>query len=112
MVNDIINRIVALKDEGLEIIDLLVHKTQTSSDAAMEVSESIIHTNESAQKIAGASQMINNIAEQTNLLALNAAVEVARAGEAGQGFAVVADEIRQLAELAENLQQTVAKFEL
>ena len=52
----------------------------------------------SAQKIADISSMIDSIAFQTNILALNAAVEAARAGEQGRGFAVVAGEVRSLAQ--------------
>ncbi len=98
LVNEATKKIVSLKDEGLQMIKDLVEKTKASGEAAKVVNSNILHTNESAQKIEAASQMINSIADQTNLLALNAAIEAARAGEAGRGFAVVADEIRKLAE--------------
>lgn len=87
-----------LQQEGMDIMKHVVSKTDESSKAAQEVNSVIGKTNESAQKIKSASEMIANIADQTNLLALNAAIESARAGEAGRGFAVVADEIRKLAE--------------
>ena len=91
-------KVNSLKDEGLELLNELVEKTTISSEASKQVQEVINNTNESADQIANASEMIQSIADQTNLLALNAAIEAARAGEAGRGFAVVADEIRQLAE--------------
>ena len=91
-------RVNALKDDGLRILQDLVEKTNINSRSSKEVQKIIINTNESAEKIVTASGMIQSIADQTNLLALNAAIEAARAGESGRGFAVVADEIRKLAE--------------
>lgn len=96
------NEINTLKDEGLNIIEDLVDKTNRSNDTTEEIYEVIVSTNDSAEKINSASQMIKSIAEQTNLLALNAAIEAARAGESGKGFAVVAEEIRKLAEESNN----------
>lgn len=55
-------------------------------------------TNDSAQKIQAATEIITSIAEETNLLSLNASIEAARAGESGKGFAVVAEQIKKLAE--------------
>ena len=91
-------QVIRLKNEGSEIVQILLDKTSESNKAAEEIFEAVKDTNNSAGKINIASQAIQNIADQTNLLALNAAIEAANAGEAGQGFAVVADEIRKLAE--------------
>ncbi len=86
------------KDEGKAALIDLQNLTDKSKEEAYFVNKTIIETNESAETISKASEMIQSIADQTNLLALNAAIEAARAGEAGKGFAVVAEEIRKLAE--------------
>ncbi len=86
------------KDEGKNALLDLNKLTAESKNEAQFVNQIIMETNESAENIYKASEMIQSIADQTNLLALNAAIEAARAGEAGRGFAVVAEEIRKLAE--------------
>ncbi len=86
------------KDEGKDALDKLATLGIKNSEEANYISKVIVETNESAEKISKASEMIQSIADQTNLLALNAAIEAARAGELGKGFAVVAEEIRKLAE--------------
>lgn len=96
--NDSIDMVDTLKNEGLRVLELLQKSTDENTNASKDIYESIIGTNASSVKIGTASQAIQSIAEQTNLLALNAAIEAARAGEAGRGFAVVAEEIRKLAE--------------
>jgi methyl-accepting chemotaxis protein len=98
--NDLTGEVEKEKNEGLEILSKLVEKTEVANHTSIDISNIILETNRSAQKIDNASQMILNIASQTNLLALNAAIEAARAGEAGKGFSVVAEEIRKLAEQA------------
>ncbi len=86
------------KDEGRDALNQLVSIADKNQAQSKLVSTIIDETNESAENISKASEMIQAIADQTNLLALNAAIEAARAGEAGRGFAVVAEEIRKLAE--------------
>ena len=97
-----------LKNEGFILLEDLVEKNNTTTQAAKEIYKMVTNSNQSANKIGAASQMIKSIAEQTNLLALNAAIESARAGEAGRGFSVVADEIRKLAEQSNQFTSEIA----
>lgn len=80
----------------------IIHELSLSNDRTMEaiarIGEQVNATNESANKISEAIQLITSIAEETNLLSLNASIEAARAGEQGRGFAVVANQIQKLAE--------------
>lgn len=105
--NSAAEKVNQLKDDGTKILAGLVEQSKISSKSAKQVHEVIVNTNESAERISSASEMIQNIANQTNLLALNAAIEAARAGDLGKGFAVVADEIRKLAEQSNQFTQEI-----
>jgi len=85
-----------------DTLNELVAISEQTSRAIEEVKEQTNLTNESAQAIQTATDMITSIAAQTNMLSLNASIEAARAGENGKGFAVVADEIRNLSEQSRN----------
>ena len=87
----------------------LIAISEESGVAIENVRKKTDLTNQSAQQIRTATEIIAGISSQTNLLALNASIEAARAGEAGRGFSVVATEISQLAaasqEAANRIQQ-------
>mgnify|MGYP003275970615 CR=1 FL=1 len=86
------------ENEANVIIEELGETNNRTIHAIERIAEQTDVTNQSAQEIRKAVDMITAIAGKTNLLSLNASIEAARAGEAGRGFAVVAGEIQQLAE--------------
>ncbi len=65
------------KDEGKIALEELDRLTDISMEESGFVSQTILETNESAEAISKASEMIQSIADQTNLLALNAAIDIA-----------------------------------
>ena len=96
--NERIQSIDKLKEEGDNSIELLMEHTDRANNTSTEAKNVIEQSNLNVQKIKEASIKIKEIADQTNLLALNASIEAARVGEHGRGFAVVAEEIRKLSE--------------
>ena len=83
---------------GVEIVSELESISQKVRKQITIIYEQTNTTNESAQSIHKATELIASIANETILLALNASIEAARAGESGRGFAVVAEQIKNLAE--------------
>ena len=98
VLNDTAGHMMKAGNDSLEIVHDLSGSNDRTMDAVDRISRQIYATNESANKISEAVEIITDIADQTNLLSLNASIEAARAGEQGRGFAVVADQIRSLAE--------------
>ena len=100
-VQALMNNAEAMKKDsaaGVEIVSDLENISQKVKTQIAIIYEQTNTTNESAQSIHKATELITSIANETNLLALNASIEAARAGESGRGFAVVAEQIKNLAE--------------
>ena len=96
------------RTSAMNIVNDLTKSNQKTQEAVSRIGEQIRTTNESANKISEAIQIISSIAEETNLLSLNASIEAARAGEQGKGFAVVANQIQKLAEQSNESSQRIA----
>lgn len=97
----------AAGQEGVDSVGELKSISEKVKTQIAVINEQTNTTNESAQEIHKATELIASIANETNLLALNASIEAARAGESGRGFAVVAEQIKNLAEQSNESAKTI-----
>ena len=100
----------AAGDESSIIIQNLRESSDKTLEAIEHIGEQVSATNDSANKISAAIELIASIADETNLLSLNASIEAARAGEQGRGFAVVANQIQKLAEQSNETALRIAEI--
>lgn len=97
-------------DKIREIFDDLMKENLRTSEGISRVAENTRLSNEAAEEILQAAEMINNLTYKTNLLGLNASIEAARAGEVGKGFAIVAQEIQELAKKSKESADTIGRI--
>lgn len=97
-------------EDADRILGELSDYTKKTTGAVEVIAQQIQATNDSAQQIQKAVEMITSIADETNLLSLNASIEAARAGEQGRGFAIVATQIQKLAEQSSTSAQQIERI--
>ena len=110
MLNENAEHMKTVGMEGVHAVDDLEQISQKVKEEIALIHRQTNTTNESAQRIFEATELIKSIASETNLLALNASIEAARAGESGRGFAVVAEQIKNLSEQSNNSVQTIEEI--